>query len=843
MQRYAILFVLVCTLLSICCSTQRVFARTDSRIIRLTILVDYAHPQTDSDGKVTFDGTISSQNRILGAGGSHPDLPLSGLRPDPKSPQIVRGTMWYLHGFIKKARVTFPDAAENRYHLHFGPLTLLPDDQLILIVPFVNLDYLHIVPPPDNLEDLVTQAEKPADQTTPKLFELSYRAAKVKDREFDIPFTTIRKKINIELTPLVGEMIMNRTDSFRLSGQVTFDNIRDFGEYNWDCLNDPALQKYRYNTMHLLFALDSPPGFFSAGMLSSIYQSKPTYVFIRTDTIDCKYDRTEGSQVTLNFNGQVYSQSDPNFPSSWQDTIECNARLCNNLQARSNEYILEMGDVALAPGDELTITIPNAEIRQINPLPTRLNSPRGHITQLVFEGPFYSKISFLYEPEATLILSQMHTSVRTGVREIEQMLGPFCIKQLEEKLGTFCGRNIETHPPDSHLTWRLGILAILIFASKKLNRNNKIELGIKTLGWALVLLVLFYGMHYSYGLLAVAILIYLNSALCLQPLSDYLPRVGFSLIFIITAMLFDRFTATKLFAVLRSPEVQTTPMTPLILFCVGIGLVTMLLYHFPQISQLFPHVILASILILVPLALFDAMQQSLLSLIVLGIGIAYILLRLKNENAQMSSEEVIHRLKSAWCNRLVPVGFILLILFAAQNGLQSTSAVLGPLPIFLSVLLPPVLLFISILTSFLAIGLLFLILYPLLPSNVGYLKALIFGLFLLLIFYLGIAADEELASTWQTLMVGRFVYYTCVPLLLGLLLDTSLNAKNQVTSGSQEEVQPNKKVSTKDMVEWLRTLSSLAIIVVPSLYAYFTQDKLVMNYFDLLQMLLKLGSK
>ncbi len=825
MKRLALGSTLICILLSLC-STPNVLAQAGAREIRLTVLLDYAQTQPDSNRAVIFDGTVDSPDK------SRPDLQTLDFKEESIAPSGADGKLWSVRGSINTARLTFP-RADEWYHLDLGPLTLSPDDNLTLILPFVNLDYEHIAPSPDNLADLVTQAARPSS-TAPRLFELRYNGAKVTGVPLDIPFTPIRKQIDLALTPLVGEMLLKRTPSFRLSGRVIFDQLHDYGEFSWDCPTDPALQVDRYNAAHLLFGLDSPPVLIPVGMLSSLYQSKPTFSLVRVDPINCSFDAGQGGQLEATFNGQAYSQLDPAFPKTWVDTTESNIAI----EPDRREYTLEMGDIVLAPGDVLTITMPGAEIHQIDPPPTRTRSTRGHTTEIVYDGPLYSKIKLVYEPGASLILSQLHTAARTGTREIEQILGPF-----------WSGIDGAV-PQDSGLTWGLGLLAIVLFAARTVARNEKLRLWTGALAWALAALVLFYGLRSVYGLLAVAVLVYLKAGITLRPFVGYLRRGVTALLLILAAMFLDRLAAANLFAVLRSLEIETTPVTPLILFVLGLGLAALLAFPVAQFARLFPRVLFAIVLALVPLALFDAMQKSLLSLAVLGIGIVYVLYRLKKGSERMNYSAVISRLKLAWKIRLIPIGLILLILFAAQNGLQSTTAVLGPLPSILRALMPPILLFISILTSFLTIGLLFILLYPVLPFNVGYLKAAVFGLFLLLIFFVGIGADETLASTWQTLITGRLVYYLGVPLLIGLFFDVTVPAQEPPTDTSTEMLTPDAQLTAKVVSEHLKDLrtllsavASIATLVAPSIYAYLAREPLLINYFDLLKTLSSLTAK
>ncbi len=265
----------------------------------------------------------------------------------------------------------------------------------------------------------------------------------------------------------------------------------------------------------------------------------------------------------------------------------------------------------------------------------------------------------------------------------------------------------------------------------------------------------------------------------LKPFTGYFRRGVIALLLIVAAMFFDRYAAANFFTVLRSLEIETTPITPLILFATGVGLASVLTVPLNQFSELFPGVIRAIIFALIPLALFDAMQKSLLSLVVLGIGIVYIFQRLKTAGEQMSYAAVATRLHLVWNSKLVPVGFVLLIFFAAQNGLQSTTAVLGSMPTILN------------------------------------------------------------------LMIGRLVYYTGVPLLIGLFFNT-INAAD--ATGIGEPKSPARltaktiSASLQDIRTLLSALGSIATIIVPAIYAYFAHEQLLMNYFDLLQTLLSLAA-
>jgi hypothetical protein len=106
-----------------------------------------------------------------------------------------------------------------------------------------------------------------------------------------------------------------------------------------------------------------------------------------------------------------------------------------------------------------------------------------------------------------------------------------------------------------------------------------------------------------------------------------------------------------------------------------------------------------------------------------------------------------------------------------------------------------------------------------------------------LIFFVGIGADEKLASTWQTLIIGRLVYYLGIPLLIGLLFDAPHLPQEPPTGGVGV---PLPTVSLKNFSNLLNVIGPILTIVAPSLYAYFVGQPLLINYFDLLDTILKL---
>src|SRR4051794_33675146 len=99
-----------------------------------------------------------------------------------------------------------------------------------------------------------------------------------------------------------------------------------------------------------------------------------------------------------------------------------------------------------------------------------------------------------------------------------------------------------------------------------------------------------------------------------RPTMGYLVRGSAAVLLIFIAMCLDQCAPAELFAVLLPLEIETTPITPLILLVLGLGLAALLTIRSEQFKLLFPRVVLAIVVALVRFALFDALQKSLLSL-------------------------------------------------------------------------------------------------------------------------------------------------------------------------------------------------------------------------------------
>lgn len=780
-------------------------AQVNGRIIRLTVLFDYAR------GAVEVDGTVTTPDGI------RPDLSVWGFAETLPSWQDADHN-WNVHGSIGNAQIVAAD--ENGvYHLQIKPLTLAPGDQLTLKIPFVNLDYARIDSPPDNLQ-LLTSPNLPPD-LLPSLLGLQYSGASGRTINLDIPFTIVRKQITLQATPLVGEMLLGRTDSFRISGHVVFDGLTDYGEFNRHCANDPASRvQYRYRVADLLFALDGLP-IYNSGLLSNAYQFKTNYLLTSVDLASCQFDTKRG-RVEANFSGRAFAVANASspLPPTWMPADKADANQ-SATGLGENAYELRFGNVVLAPGDVLTVTVPATEIHNVQPPPTRYLFSRDGTPEIAYEGPARFTLRITYVPQPELFLHQIPATARALLQSVEVALRPLL------------------DPPGAPLTWALLMVGLVFLAARRF-APGRAALVIGGIGWALAALALYFGLRGAFGLLTLAVLVYVDSLNDRKNFAAGLTRAAFALALILAAMYIDH-QSESIFTLLTTLQLESTPVTPVIFLLLGVALAAVMAFPRAQICSLFPRVNNAVVLVLIAFAAFDVLQKSLLGLAIIGLGMLYLARRTAHTGDRMHGTEIVYRVKSIWKSRFVPLGIVVMILFAAQSGLQSTTAVLGSSLGLLGSVLMPILLLISIVQGFLATGALFIMVYPVLPFKAGYLKALSLALFLLALFMVGTGADDRLVSTFESLIVGRLVYYVSVPLLIGLYFDIVqfMRAEDERQTAEGKSAAPltieqAAPMYFKRVQGLIGTVGALASLVAPGAYALFAGTPLVTTYFDIL---------
>ncbi len=792
-------------------ATSRADAQSGLRLARITALMDYAQ------AVVEFDGTVTTMDN------NRPDLGAWGLTETRPAWKAEGSSTWSVHGTLNASRVITTEV-KGTYRLQTGAITLAPQDTFYLLAPFVNIDYARVQPAPDNLADLITPGKLPAE-TPPGLVGMKFSGGAGRTINLDVPFTPIQKQISLSLIPLVGEMWLGRADSFRLLGRVRYGALGDFGEFTRHCKLDPASPLFRYRLADLLFSLDSPPTL-SAGLLSSVYQFKPTSILLSVDPASCRFDGNTGF-VEATFSGRVLAVQ-PNlarFPQAWLDADMPESN--QEIQTRSGRhYELRFGEITLAPGDVLTITVPTAEIHDVSPAPTRFHYARGQSPEMIYEGPRRFALRVEYTPEAGLLLRQIPNAVRTLVKPFE-----FALRAFTDSRG-------------ASLTWGLLVAGLALVLARKRAQDQAARSILAGLGWVALGIALLYGLRGAFGLLILATLAYLDSLEPARRSAREWVRGIAMLALILLANWLDS-QAEGVFTLLSTLELETTPITPTIMLALAIVLVGLFAFTRAKEEHLFPGAYMPMALALATLATFDVFQKSALCLLLFGLGIAFI--RARASSAQ-ANQDFGARLRIAWQSRLIPLGVGALILFAAQNSLQSTTAVIGASLGMWGAVLMPVLLFFSIVQGLLAVGVLFILIYSALPFKAGYLKALVYALFLLLIFVVGTGSDDRLISSFETLIVGRFIYYVSVPLLIGIYLDIVDFIETDFTTQTAAGKTPTKLTIAQAAPLFLKQIKgitgmvgSIASVVAPGAYAIFAGNPLVTTYFDVLEKLVTLS--
>jgi hypothetical protein len=280
---------------------------------------------------------------------------------------------------------------------------------------------------------------------------------------------------------------------------------------------------------------------------------------------------------------------------------------------------------------------------------------------------------------------------------------------------------------------------------------------------------------------------------------------------------------------------QMTPLTPSVLLLLGTLLTSVLVFRRREAHPRTTTVALA--VVLAAVAVFDVVQESVAVLAVLGLGIAWVANGVRRSPDDTSPDALVAR--AELCARsAVPIALVLLTVFAFTNSLTSTApfAQDGPPR---ALWFEPILLLVSIVAGYLAQAGLFLLVYPLLPGRTGYVKALAFGGYLLVLFLLGVGADERLIVSLPQLAIGRAVYYLSVPVLLGVYLDLKQRSLGRTSgaSGAAADPGPDTKTYFERMRAQINLVGGVASILAPPIYAAITRSSVVSSYFSLLDQL------
>jgi hypothetical protein len=651
-------------------------------------------------------------------------------------------------------------------------------------------------------------------------------------------------KVDLRLVPLIGEALVGKSSGVQFTGSVQFENITDFDEFSRYCQNmSERIQNGDYRAGHLIYSLDFP-AHFAPDVLNPIYTVKPTRVALRTALSACQYDREKGvGQVQGTFFGRVVNilQEARSFPAELEgrDYRDGNYSFSPPAGFKGVKgYEILLGKITLAPGDVLTITIPNTQVQLDGLQPHPGGFENTGEQKLVYVGPKSFQLYLPYVPQTSLYPSQFPSILRLSISPLVKQLGNFY------PLG------------GAYETWLLLALGLLLsFLSGFLRSMRRLS----SVGWLLILLSFFYGVRGSFGLLCVAGLFYLTQARGSAATSTdrraELERIvrglaGFGLIAL--GVYFD-IQGANFFRGLSGPELS--PLTPVVLLIL-VGALFVLLYRSLVKADSFTHSDLPILLLfLAVLALYDAFDKSLLALLILLMAGSYIIRSgsasqgdsaAQNENT--FGNDFQRRWNQAFGNRIIPLGILILMIFATLNNLSSTYAndLQVLLPPLVAPLVVPVFAVISVFVSFSSIAWLFILVFPFLPFTTGYLKAGVFALLLFLVFFFGIGTDPQLIDSLPTILIGRFLYYVSVPMLIGVYLDIqefTQQEDERLSKDGEEKKGINREAVSlyfKNLQGILGMVVGILSLVAPALYTFLSGQPTMVTYFDLLEKLISL---
>jgi hypothetical protein len=784
------------------------------RTAYVTLLPDYANDQVMIVGMVSSPKGISAEVAKLG------DWGFDGALDVWASGSAEGNQSYYLQGILSNAFLELPGES-GRYKITLGPFHLPPGDTLAITIPFASLTIEDVSPEPHNLDEI----KNPRVPVT----NLRYSAGKDPlDLTLEIPFVPVKKEIDLNLFPLVGELIQKRRDSYRLFGQVIFKDIPDYPAFEKYCqwtVEDPF---WPYRMADTLFSLDYLP-IFHFGYLPPAYQYKPTYLLVRSELQSCSYDNGAG-QVVTGITGRVFNQPvDPaRFPKFLLDQDVPDQQV--EIQERgigTGIYEIQLGYIFLGPGDVLKVTLPGTDIRSISPAPSRFSYTETGQTQAEFDGPGKFVLNVRYAPRPEVFVKQLPATIRAFGFEVEKLLS-----SLNTGLGTW--------QPWLILVACVALLAVVERFSYPLKLWGIVFL------WLIAGVLCYYSFRHVFGLILFATGVNLLASWKTGSRKAILKSILTTLTAIVILILDTK--AKELVYMLDGYNLELTLFTPSLL--IVFGLVVLLIYRNPKEKLTWaPRDFVGPAILLFALSVLDGLQKSLPALLFTG-GLVLVILRrfykLSDNGETDSTLGIPDRFKTAWRSSFLWIGLFALSIFVISNDVTSTAEVLAPKLGVLRFLLDPVLLFLSATLSFLATGGLFLILYPVLPFKEGYLKAIGFAAGLWVIFILGVGADDRLVIALPGMLAGRFIYYLSAPLLAGIYMENQTEREAEKADGRASKA--DKKVvktgfSIERILDPLKSLlgpvGSLISLVAPGLYAWFSGQPLITSYFDVLDVLIQ----
>ena len=794
--------------------------------VRLTLIPDY------ENGIMVFEGSAP-----LDPASDELDVNWLPLYIDRTWPDEKAHTSYFM-GRVKGGEIILD---ESGYHIWFDPVMLPPHRRLELSFPFVALDpaQVRLQPEPSD-EDGVKKSRSP----------FSHEAGEAGQRidTFYIPFQHIQKKIDLTLTPLAGEALAGNSNGLRLSGKVEFSSLtvfQTFRDYCLDPASTPAHPDFRRT--HLLNVLDFSP-FSGISGLPPRYRYQPTRLALRTELVRCQYDTANRiASVEAFFFGKVFPsrQGGKELPKELQEFLYPDGNYGYDLDpdhAGLEAYQIKLGKIVLGPGDSLAITVPHTQVlvESISPPPHDLIfSAHGRAQQpvsMVYYGPAAFELKLLYQTEMQLYLYQFPAILRPGLLWVESQFGnlfPF---------------------PGFSLTWVILGVGLVFLALSRWTENVR---WLAALGWLLTAVGLYYGVRGSFGLLCMALIFSVsqirytnwtreNRAALIRRLVAGL--AGFMLV---TLGVYLDGQGALLFQGLSAHDL--TPLTPLV-FLVLVGALLWPLFGWEKSKSLTRSELPVLILFLAVLSLYDAFDKSLLALLILLTAGLYILHDTLPEkggttlrNKRRFGTELQKRWNRVFRNKTVVLAILVLMVFAVVNDLPRifASPIQVSLPPLVAFLVIPFLVFVSVFLTFSSIALLFILVYPYLPFERGYQKALVFALVLFLVFLFGIGTDDRLIEFLPNLLIGRLIYYLSMPMLLGITFDIyefmeRENKQLSAQAGKKQEVtfRAAAGLYLKNFQGVFGTLAGIVSLVAPAVYGFFSSQPVIVTYFGLLQKLM-----
>ena len=784
------------------------------RTVQLTLLPNYMNNQVLIVGSVASLTPTNVEEVQLDDWGLEGDLNVWASDPGKDT------TNFYIQGIPVNASLE-PTEDAGMYKVTFGPLQVPPGNTLAVTIPFVNLVLDEISPEPHNLDEI----------KNPKipLTSLRYSAGEEPlELTLEIPFVPVSKKIDLNLFPLVGELIQKRQDSYRLFGHVTFEDIKDFTLFEKYCQSTVENPFWPYRMADTLFALDYLP-IFNFSYLPPTYQYKPSYLLVRSELQSCLYEDGTG-QVLTTITGRAFHQPEDTsrFPEFLQDQDAPEQQFeIRERGTGTGVYEIQLGYIFLGPSDRLKVTLPGTNMRSISPAPTRFSY--GDTGQILaeFDGPGNFILNVRYAPRPELFIQQLPATIRAFGSRAENLLS---------SLNT---------GPSSWVPWTILVVCLITLAGLQ-RFNYLLRRWHLVIVWSVAGALCYYSFQNVFGLIlfAIGVRLLVNWK---SGLPDTLIRNILTLIIAIIFLVLDMKVKDFIF-LLNGYNLELTLFTPSIMIL--FSLVIYFIYRHPKEEfKWTPREIVSPAIFLFSLSALDGLQKSLPALLISG-GLILIIVQRYDKISQQQSENFIldipNRFQAVWHSSFLWIGLLSLSIFVISNDVTNSAEVLDPKLGMIRFLLDPILLFISVVLSFLATGSLFLLLYPSLPFREGYLKAILFALGLMTIFIFGIGADDRFVTALPTMLVGRFIYYLSGPLLIGIFMEVytekeTRKAKNGTKKKTEREDAQGYSIirNLENLKSFLGPLGSLISLVAPALYAWAFNQPLITSYYDVLEILIQ----